>query len=91
MSRSAVLLIAVACLLALLAPSQSRAQQYSSIVIWSEPGIPAVDSAAPSSDFLSKTFPKAHLAAADQLAAQLQDPQTELLILPQGSVVPESA
>jgi len=91
MSRSAAFLIAFVCLLALLGPAQSRAQQYSGIVIWSESGLPAADSSVATPTKLSQIFPGAHLTATDQLATQLQDQKTELLILPQGSVVPESA
>ena len=69
----------------------AKAQDFSKVVIWSEPNLPSADSAAPSRDFLTKTFPKAHLTPADQLASQLENLETQLLILPQGSVVPESA
>jgi len=60
-------------------------------VIWSEPGLPTADSAAPSAAQLAQAFPEARLTSADQLATQLADAQTRLLILPQGSVVPEAA
>ncbi len=40
---------------------------------------------------LAQIFPDAHLVSADQLPAQLSDPQTQLFVLPQGSAVPESA
>ena len=91
MSHYAALLLVFACLFALFTPSSSRAQQYSSTVIWSEPGLPSADSAVASPAQLSQIFPGARLAATDQLATQLADPQTKLLILPQGSVVPEVA
>ena len=68
-----------------------RAQDFSGAVIWSEADLPAADSPAPSAEFLSRTFPGARLTPAEQLAAQLENPKTQLLILPQGSVVPESA
>jgi hypothetical protein len=79
------------CLFCLAAASLLRAQDFSGVVIWSESGLPAADSAAPSADFLAKTFPQARLTPADQLTAQLQDPKTSLLLLPQGSAFPEAA
>src|SRR6516164_3333893 len=78
-------------LVCLLAPVSLFAQKFPAVVIWSEPGVPAVDSAAPTSARLAQLFPEARLASADQLASELSDPRTRLLILPQGSVVPESA
>jgi len=61
------------------------------MVIWSETGLPAADSATPSPEFLRTTFPGGRLTSADQLGAQLIDGKTQLLILPQGSAFPESA
>jgi len=75
----------------LLAPLSLFAQKFPAAVIWSEPGLPTADSAAPTSAQLSKIFPEARVASTDQLASQLSAPQTRLLILPQGSVVPEAA
>ena len=75
----------------LLAPASLFAQKFPSVVIWSEPGLPAADSAAPTSAQLAQIFPEARLVATEQLASRLNDPQMRLLILPQGSVVPESA
>jgi hypothetical protein len=72
-------------------PQSLRAQKYSSVVIWSEPGLPTADSPAPSAAQLGSIFPEAHLASAEQLPTQLADPQTHLLVLAQGSVVPEAA
>ena len=74
----------------LLAPVPLFAQKFPATVIWSEPGLPTADSAAPSSAQLAQIFPEARLASAEQLASELGDPQTRLLILPQGSVVPET-
>src|SRR5580692_12900074 len=88
--RFYVLAFAVLCALAF-TPQALHAEKYSSVVIWSEPGLPTADSPAPSAAQLSSTFPDAHLVSAEQLPAQLTDPQTHLLILAQGSVVPESA
>jgi hypothetical protein len=75
----------------LAAPAILHGQAFSSVVIWSEPGLPAADSSAPSSAQLSQVFPQARLTSAEQLPAQLTDPQTRLLILAQGSVVPEAS
>ena len=75
----------------LMAPVSLFAQKFPAVVIWSEPGLPAADSPAPTSAQLAQIFPEARLVSAEQLASQLNDPQTRLLILPQGSVVPESA
>ena len=91
MSHYTAFAIVSACLLALFAPSASRAQQYPSAVIWSEAGLPSADSAVATPAQLAQIFPAARLAATDQLAAQLADPQTKLLILPQSSVIPEAA
>src|SRR5271157_4923711 len=77
--------------LGLLATPVLCAQDFSGVVIWSEPGLPAADSAVPPAEFLSKTFPHSKIVATDQLPAQLADERTQLLILPQSSVVPESA
>lgn len=71
--------------------SSLLAQKVSDTVIWSEPGLPAADSAAASAAQLTQIFPNARIVPTDQLAAALGDSQTRLLILPQGSVIPESA
>jgi hypothetical protein len=91
MSHSVVFRIALVCLLALLGPAQSRAQQDSGVVIWWELGLPAADSGVATSTQLAQIFPDAHLTVTDQLAAQLGDQKTQLLILPQGSAVPETS
>jgi hypothetical protein len=86
----------LACLLAALFPSALfpsalYAQKFSSTVIWSEPGLPAADTAAPTSAQLAQIFPEARLTSVDQLSSALADAQTHLLILPQGAVIPEAA
>src|SRR5215475_8483671 len=86
-----LVLMCVACVLALFTPSASCAQQYPSAVIWSEPGLPSADSSVATPEQLAQIFPGANLVATDQLATQLSDPQTKLLILPHASVVPEAA
>jgi hypothetical protein len=67
------------------------AQKFASTVIWSESGLPAVESACVSAPQLAQVFPEARIASSEQLPAFLHDPQTRLLILPYASVVPESA
>jgi len=91
MPHSAAVPIGFACLLLLFAPSSLCAQQYSAAVIWSESGLPSGDSAVAAPEQLKQIFPGARIAATDQLAAQLADEKTKLLILPQGSVIPEAA
>ena len=91
MSHSSAALIAVAGLLAFLAPSSIHAQRFPAAVIWSEPGLPSADSPSLSAAQLAEFFPEARLASAEQLAAALSDPQSRLLILPYGSVIPEAA
>jgi hypothetical protein len=91
MSHSAALFVAFACLFALLIPLPIRAEQYPSTVIWSEAGLPSADSAVATPAQLAQIFPGAQLAATDQLAAQLADTKTKLLILPRGSAFPEAA
>jgi hypothetical protein len=63
----------------------------SSVVVFSEPGFPAADSAAPSAQQLAAIFPRAQLAAADDLRDALAAPATRLLILAGGSAFPEEA
>ena len=80
-----------AVLLLLVTPAILQAQKFSGTVVWFEPGVPAADTAAPSAAQLAEIFPGARIAATEQLAAQLSGPQTRLLILPLGSVIPEAA
>ncbi len=91
MRNSRHLLPAMLGLFGLLAAPVLRAQDFSGVVIWSEAGLPAADSAAPPPEFLARTFPQSKLAASDQLSTLLADQRTQLLLLPQASVVPESA
>lgn len=83
--------VSFALLLALLAPTSLLAQKASRTVIWSEAGLPSADTAAPSSGQLAQIFHGSRIASTDQLASGLSDAQTHLLILPQGSVIPEAA
>ncbi len=63
----------------------------SGVVVFSEPGLPAADSALPSPQQLAAIFPGAQLAAADHLRGALAAPATTLLILADGSAFPEEA
>jgi hypothetical protein len=91
MRLSAVRVVCLCLFLSIFAPTALFGQTFSSAVIWSEPGLPVADSPAPSPEQLTQAFPQARLASTEQLSAQLNDPQTRLLILAQGSVVPEAA
>jgi hypothetical protein len=91
MTPFALRLISCLFLLLVFRPAALHAQKFPSSVIWFEPSVSSADSAAPSSAQLAEIFPGAHIVATEQLAAQLSDPQTRLLILPLGSVVPEAA
>jgi hypothetical protein len=91
MNHCSAVLLAAAVLLFALSPNSLLAQKIPTTVIWSEPGLPSADSASASPAQLAQIFPDARVAATDQLAAALTDPQTRLLVLPQGSAIPESA
>jgi Beta-galactosidase len=80
-----------ALLLSLFAPATLHSQQTSPTIIWSEPGLPSADSATASPAQLAQIFPDARILPTGQLGSALADPQTRLLILPQGSAIPESA
>ncbi|MGB7845871.1 MAG: hypothetical protein WBL63_09675 [Candidatus Acidiferrum sp.] len=75
----------------LLAPPALQAQKFPATVVWSEMGLPSADSSSPSPTQLEQLFPESQITSTDQLASRLTDPQTRLLILPQGSVIPEAA
>ena len=91
MKHATNLALFLAALIAFLFPAVATAQKFPTTVIWSEPGLPAADTAVATPMQLAQIFPGARLAPTDQLAALLSDPQTHLLILPQGSVIPEAA
>ena len=90
MNHSSWVFFAVALPLLMLAPV-ARAQHDSATVVWSEPGLPSADSASASPAQLAQIFPDARVVPTDQLAAALADRETRLLILPQGSAIPEVA
>jgi len=58
------------------------------IVVFSEPGFPAADSASPTDAQLHAAFPTAAFASASQLAGALGD--AGLLVMPYGSAWPEA-
>lgn len=91
MSHGVCPFLASVFLLALLAPHSLEAQTYSSTVVWSEPGLPTADSASASPAQLAEIFQGAHFVSAEQLATALVDPQIRLLVLPQGSAIPEAS
>jgi hypothetical protein len=61
------------------------------VVVFSEPGFLAVDSAAPSEPQLTSLFPAARKMGADQLTAALSSQSSRLLVLPYGSAFPEES
>lgn len=91
MKISVCFLILLCSLLAMLVPSSLSAQNFSSTVVWAEPGLPAAESGSPTPAQLVQLFPEAQLSSTDQLPVKLSDPQTRLLILPRASEVPEAA
>ena len=68
----------------MLAQSEAR-----DIVVFTDPGFPASDSAAPSEPQLAALFPKASRIGVDQLPAALSSQGCHLLVLPYGSAFPE--
>lgn len=87
--RRAILFAALLALF-LLRGAPSLAQS-SGVVVFSEPGFPASDSAAPSQQQLSALFPAATVVRADQLDGHLSSADSGLLVLPYGSAFPEDA
>jgi hypothetical protein len=63
----------------------------SDVVVFSELGFPAVDSAAPSEPQLAALFPAGSKIGADQLSAALSSQSSHLLVLPYGSAFPEAS
>ena len=63
--------------------------EQSDVVVFIEPGFPAVDSAAPSEAQLAALFPAASRVGAYQLPAALSSQSAHLLVLPYGSAFPE--
>lgn len=63
----------------------------SSVIVFSEPGFPAADSAAPTPQQLAAIFPAAQLSGAEHLPNALARPATRFLVLPYGSAFPEES
>ena len=63
--------------------------QTSDVLVFSEPGFPAADSAAPTEPQLAKLFPGAKTTGVKQLREALSAPGNRLLVLPYGSAFPE--
>jgi len=81
----------LAATLLLVSLRMHAADRFANTVVFHEPGFPAADSAAPSAQQLAAIFPAGHFASADQLAAQLKDPSSRLLVIPYGSAIPEKS
>src|SRR5450755_3581887 len=87
-----IALFAFAALLSLASHGSLVAQSsMSSTVLFSEPGFPAADSAAPSPQQVAAMLPGAQTANADQLATALASSATHLFVLPYGSAFPEAS
>jgi hypothetical protein len=69
--------------------SQSVLAQKSDVIVLSEPAFPAADSAAPSTEQLSRSFPTESLFSVEQLGKVLESSSARLLVLPYGSAFPE--
>ncbi len=65
------------------------AERFSAVVVFSEPGFPFADTAAPSQQ-LQTLLPGARFASTEQLPSLLRETTTRLLVLPYGSAFPES-
>jgi len=63
----------------------------SSILVFSEPGFPAADSAPPTVVQLAKLLPQAELVRAARLSSSLAESKRALLVLPYGSAFPEAS
>jgi len=85
-------LFAAAILFFLLSPAVSLAQSsLTAVVVFSDAGFPAADSASPSSQQLAAILPGASLKDATHLREALALPTTRLLVLTYGSAFPEDA
>jgi hypothetical protein len=72
-------------------PCALAVEKFSAVVVFSEPNLPAAETAAPTEPQLEAMLAGARFATAEQLPALLQDSTTRLLVLPNGSVLPEEA
>jgi hypothetical protein len=74
-----------------LCPNLRAAGKPSGVVVFSEPGFPAVESSAPTQAQLETIFSGARFASAQQLPLFLEDSSTRLVVLPYGSAFSEEA
>ena len=79
----------VVLMLVILSGTGAISAQNSNVVVFSEAGFPAVDSASPSRRQLGALFPTANTVAANRLREALAAPSAHLLVLPYGSAFPE--
>ena len=85
-------LFAAAAAVVLLRPAVLLAQSsLTAVIVFSDAGFPAADSASPSSQQLAAILPGASLKDASHLREALALPATRLLVLPYGSAFPEDA
>jgi hypothetical protein len=89
--RNSAILLLIALFCAAGPGSLSAQDNMSGLVLFSEPGFPAADSAAPSAPQLAAMFPGAQSATLDQLPPALNASSARLLVLPYGSAFPEDA
>jgi hypothetical protein len=75
----------------LLMHTAAIAETGAGVIVFSEPGFPTADSAAPSAQQLSTLFPGAKFADTEHLNAGLSEMSARLLVLPYGSAFPEES
>ena len=80
---------ATIALLALVGGNVYGQSENGGVVAFVEPGFPAADSGAPSSQQTAALFSTAIISDANHLADELGMPSTRLLVLPYGSAFPE--
>ncbi len=87
-----LLILAFVPLLTLAVPHLIFGQAATSgVVVFSQAGFPAADTASAALQQIGEMFPEAKLAAVDQLRESLTASSTRLLVLPYGSAFPEQA
>ncbi len=90
MRKSTILVVAVFYFVCFVTRGFLAAQdKLPGVVVFSEPGFPVADSAAPDPAQLSASLPGAEIATADQLPSALAASSARLLVLPYGSAFPE--
>ena len=90
MRKSTVFAFAALVLLVSTAPLSAQSHS-AGVLVFSEPGFPAADSAGATAPQLAAMLPGAQLASADQLHDALAASTARLLVLPYGSAFPEDA